>query len=73
MHFDFTVNLGQLVLFVAGIVAIGRTEALLSWFIAEHEMLIDDYCERKGIKKDKLMSRLRVMPTFKDWFFHGGR
>lgn len=46
MHFDFTVSIGQVVLFITLIGAIIRFELFVGWFLVEHEMLIQDYIER---------------------------
>jgi hypothetical protein len=36
-----------------------RTNDIMEKFLIEHEMLIIDYCERKGIKVGSLLTRLQ--------------
>lgn len=47
MHFDFTVTIGQLAVFVTLVGAIWRFNRLLTLFAIEHEILVEDYIERK--------------------------
>ena len=57
MHFDFTLNLANVTAIVVALTAIWRVEQLLNWFILEHEVLVLDYCERKGIEINQLPTR----------------
>lgn len=36
-----------------------RTNSIMEKFLIEHEILVGDYCERKGIDLDKLPTRLK--------------
>ena len=36
-----------------------HTNAIMEKFLIEHEVLIGDYCERKGIKPESLPTRLK--------------
>lgn len=58
MHFEFTVTLGQVGLFVALIALIWRVEVFTTWFLIEHEMLIKWYCDEHSIEDPgELLSR----------------
>lgn len=59
MHFDFTISLGQMVTLGVVTLATFRLESLISRFGIEHEILIRDYCERKGIRLGDLPTRFR--------------
>lgn len=58
-HFDFTVTLGQ-VLTVISFLGMGwRADRILSRYLYEHELLIQDYCERMSIDITRLPTRVR--------------
>lgn len=43
--------------------SVKRTNDIMEKFMTEHEMLIVDYCERKGIPIDTLPTRLMSLLT----------
>jgi hypothetical protein len=59
VHFDLTVSLGQVVTLVTLIGMGWRIDRVLSRFLIEHEMMLQDYCIRMGIDIDKLPTRVR--------------
>lgn len=56
MHFDLTITLGNLMTLVALLAVAFRIERAYNLYAIEHEMLMTDYCEQRGI-------RLRDLPT----------
>jgi hypothetical protein len=59
-HFEWSWNLGDIVVSVPIVVLIGvlwRFQATLIFFRIEHEDLMVDYCDRKGIKLADLSTR----------------
>lgn len=36
-----------------------KTNDIMEKFMMEHEMLVDEYCERRGITKEQLPTRMR--------------
>lgn len=65
MHIDFTVTLGNIIVFFTMMGGIWRFETVVGRFLVEHEILIREYCDRNNIKLDNLPTRLRVgMFTF---------
>lgn len=59
-HFEWTWNLGDIVVSVPILVLIGilwRFQATLIFFRIEHEDLMVDMCERKGLKLHELPTR----------------
>lgn len=66
MHFDFTVTLGQVVVLVSFLGILLRIESFFRLLIFEHELLIEDYCERKGKKVSDLPTRrMRTLAFFR--------
>lgn len=63
LHFDWTISLTGLMQFGAVCVLIWRMESYGRRMFTEHEILIRDYCERKGIKLKDLPTRLRIGGT----------
>ena len=59
MHFDLTISLGNLVIFAGILGGILRVEWLFRSYALEHELLIRDYCERKGIPLKDLLTRMK--------------
>lgn len=59
MHIDFTINIGSLLIVGTLAGGIWRFERLLSWLLVEHEMLIQDYAKRMGMKVSDLPTRVR--------------
>ena len=66
IHFDWTISIGQVVVFLTMVGAIIRVDSMLKFFAIEHEILIDDHCERKGVKKEDLPTRKKLpdYPSF---------
>lgn len=58
-HFSGTIELGQILTILTMIGIAIRVLTALEGFEMEHEMLIDDYCERKGLKRTDLLTRRR--------------
>jgi hypothetical protein len=57
MHFDFTITLGNVAVILA-ILGVGwRVNKFVMMLIFEHELLIQDYCERKGISLGEIPTR----------------
>ena len=61
-HFSGTINLGDIVIAASILLAALRVLTAFDSLAMEHEMLIDDYCERKGIKRKELLTRRRRHP-----------
>lgn len=62
MHFDFTITLGNILTALAIVGAIVRFEHFahkIHVFLIEHEILMDDYARRNGIKLRDLPTRVR--------------
>lgn len=59
MHFEFNVTIGQIMVMASFVGMVWRVEKLLAWFLVEHEMLISDYCDRKGFKVGQLPTRVK--------------
>lgn len=58
MHFDFTISLGNILTIVA-ILGLGlKLHRVVMMFLLEHDLLIQDYCERHGISLNGLPTRL---------------
>lgn len=59
MHFDFTITLGQVMLLL-GLLGMGwRADRVLSRYLYEHEMLMQDFCDRTGVDINKLPTRIK--------------
>jgi hypothetical protein len=58
MHFDLTITPGQIVIFCTLLGAVWKFDRILTFFTIEHEMLIEDYCERKGIDLSSMPTRM---------------
>lgn len=59
MHFDFTISLGQ-VATIATLLGVGwRLDRQMLKYMFEHEMLITEYCEQKGIEITSLPTRVK--------------
>lgn len=57
MHLDFTINVQSVINFVLLLIGIWRLEAWGRKLLIEHEILVQDYCDRKGIKLNSLPTR----------------
>ena len=65
MHFEFTVSIGQVAVFLTLLGAIWKFNRLLTIFSLEHEILVEDYVVRKqGNDPEFIMpTRVRVEKT----------
>jgi hypothetical protein len=63
IHFDWTITLSGIATFCSVVVLILRMETWGRKIFTEHEILIRDYCERKGIKLRDLPTRLKLGGT----------
>lgn len=63
MHFNFDVSFSQVVIFITLLGLLVRIESFLTMFLFEHELLIADYCERKGLDIKNLPTR-RIRTLF---------
>ncbi len=70
-HFNGNIELGQVLIVIAIFIGVVRILSALEGLEMEHEMLIDDYCERKGIKRKDLITRRRR--NFFSILLSGGR
>ena len=59
-HFSGDISLGQIILSLTVIVSVLRMTTALDGMGMEHEMLIDDYCERRfpGLPLEEARKRL---------------
>lgn len=57
MHLVWDVSIGNIVTFIMVLGAIWRIEKFVSIFRVEHEMVVNWYCESKGISKRDLPTR----------------
>lgn len=57
MHLDFSISIGQLAVLVTLLGLIWRVERAYNLYSIEHEILMADYCERKGIDLRRLPTR----------------
>jgi hypothetical protein len=59
MHFDFTVSLGQ-VLTIATLLGMSwKANRVISKYLYEHELLMQDYCDRNKITLSGLPTRIK--------------
>ena len=59
MHFDFTISLGQIAT-IATLIGIGwRLDRQMLKYLFEHEMLMQDYCERNNIELHTIPTRIK--------------
>lgn len=58
IHFEWTFNLTNLLMFGAIVGYAWRLEKIITRFLVEHEILVRDYCKRVGIKINDLPTRL---------------
>jgi hypothetical protein len=60
MHFDMTISLGQIAVIVTLVgVAVGAVRRM-DWYMVEHEILMQDYCERRRVKVKDLPTRQKL-------------
>jgi hypothetical protein len=63
VHFDWTIGVGNIIAFLACLLSVlalwRRIETLLAKFMIEHELLVRDYCQRKGIALEDIPTRLK--------------
>ena len=59
MHFSADISLGQLIVFFTLLGAIWKVNRVLTIFSIEHEILIEDLAERKGISVWDFPTRTR--------------
>lgn len=59
-HFEWTITFGNGLSVSAAVYLIFRLETYGRRLVTEHEILVRDYCERKGIKLKDLPTRLKL-------------
>jgi len=64
MHFDFTISLGQVVVIITLLGFFLRMDSFIRMILLEHDLLIEDYCERKGKKISELPTRRMRLGMF---------
>lgn len=57
MHLDFSVSVGQIAVIITLLGVLWRVERVYNLYSIEHEMLMTDLCDRKGIKLHMLPTR----------------
>lgn len=63
IRFDWTITLNGVMQFSAICVLLWRIESWGRRMFVEHEILVRDYCHRKGIKLNELSTRLHIGGT----------
>ena len=64
IHFDWSISLGQIITAVAVLGLLFKIQQFHNTLLIEHEILVTDYCERKGIKKHELPTRVGGLSIF---------